>query len=177
MGVGNHANLVYVIDFGLSKQFRDPNTHMHNPYQEMLSFTGTAMFASIHSHLGVKLGRRDDLESLAYILIYFLQGSLPWQGLGHLNHNLIVESKQKTSAFALCQGLPAEFRSFLEYSCSLAFNDKPNYGYLSSLFDELLSWEDYQDEQVFNWDTADSQLSGGVADRRHKRNGCLEPTG
>ena len=135
------------------------------------------MFASIHSHLGVELGRRDDLESLAYILIYFLQGSLPWQGLGHLNHNLIVESKQKTSTFALCQGLPREFRTFLEYSRSLAFDDKPNYGYLSGLFDELLSLEDYQDQQAFDWDTADSQLGGDVANRRRKRNGCLEPTG
>jgi serine/threonine protein kinase len=174
MGVGKHANLVYVIDFGLSKQFRDSNTHMHNPYQEMLSFIGTAMFASIHSHLGVKLGRRDDLELLTYILIYFLRGSLPWQGLGYLKHNFIVESKQKTSASDLCQGLPAEFHTFLEYSRSLAFNDLPDYRYLSCLFNELLSWEGYQSQQAFDWDIADNQLSGESDNRRHKRNRCHE---
>ena len=62
--------MVYLIDFGLSKEFRNPKTHKHIPYRDGLSLTGTAMFASIQSHLGVELGRRDDLESLAYILIY-----------------------------------------------------------------------------------------------------------
>ena len=116
----------------------------------MLSFIGTAMFASIHTHLGVEVGRCDDLESLTYVLIYFLHSSLPWQGLGYPKHNLIIKSKQKTSAFDLCQGLPAEFHTFLEYSCSLAFNDKPNYGYLSCLFNELLSRAGYQSQQVFD---------------------------
>jgi hypothetical protein len=71
MDVGQKAGIVYLIDFGILKQFRDPNTHMHIPYTEM------AVFASIHSHMGWELGRWDDLESLAYILINFLHGSLP----------------------------------------------------------------------------------------------------
>ncbi len=82
MGVSKQANLVYLINFGLSKEFRDPKTHAHIPYKKDLGLTRTAIFASINSHLGLELGRQDDLESLAYILFYFLWGFLPWQGLG-----------------------------------------------------------------------------------------------
>jgi hypothetical protein len=129
---------------------------MHIPYKEALGLTGTIMFASVHSHLGVELGRRDDLESLAYILIYFLCGSLPWQGLGQ-GRDLVAKSKQETSTSALCYGLPAKFQAFLEYSCSLSFNDKPDYGYLSHLFGNLLLPEGSQND-VFNWDTVNSQI-------------------
>ena len=147
MGVGKHADLVYLIDFGLSKEFRDPNTHLHIPYKDALGLTGTATFASIHSHLGVELGRRDDLESLAYILIYFLCGSLPWEGL---SYHLIVASKQNTSTLDLCHGLPVEFRVLLEYARSLSFDVKPDYGHLSHLFDELSSQEG--SDPRFDWD-------------------------
>ncbi|KAF8228821.1 kinase-like protein, partial [Tricholoma matsutake] len=83
VGIGQKAGIVYLIDFGLLKQFRDPNMHMHILYINMHGLTGMAVFASIHSHIGWELGRWDDLESslLAYILIYFLHGSLPWQSL------------------------------------------------------------------------------------------------
>ena len=81
MGVGSQADIVHLIDFGLSKEFRDPNTHLHIPLNEGLGLIGTATFASINAHLGLELGRRDSLESLAYILFYFLWGSLPWQGV------------------------------------------------------------------------------------------------
>jgi len=81
MGTDKQANVVHLIDFGLSKEFRDPNTYLHIPCNSTHGLTGTATFASIHSHLGLELGRRDDLKSLAYVLIYFLHGSLPWQDL------------------------------------------------------------------------------------------------
>jgi serine/threonine protein kinase len=94
MGVGEQANLVHLIDFGLSKEFRDPKTHAHVPYKKDLGLAGTAMFASINSHQGLELGRRDDLESLAYISFYFLWGFLPWQGLGEEE---MLESKRAIS--------------------------------------------------------------------------------
>jgi len=164
MGVGKHADLVYLIDFGLSKEFRDPDTHMHIPYKDALGLTGTATFASIHSHLGVELGRRDDLESLAYILICFLRGSLPWEGLS--NH-LIVASKQNTSTLDLCHGLPVEFRVFLEYACSLSFDVKPDYGYLSRLFDELSSRDGDSSDPRFDWD-GQIDMNENVVGRQHK---------
>ena len=74
MGAGNQANLVYLIDFGLSKEYRNPRTWAHILFDSGVGFTGTTTFASINSHMGMELGRRDDLESLAYILFYFLWG-------------------------------------------------------------------------------------------------------
>ena len=81
MGIGMQSTVVYLIDFGLSKEYRNPNTYKHIPCKRNLGLTGMPTFASVNSHLGLELGWRDDLESLAYILIYFLHGNLPWQGL------------------------------------------------------------------------------------------------
>src|SRR6266704_6130376 len=114
MGVGTHANIVHLIDFGLSKEFRDPDTHAHIPFKKGLGLVGTTHFASINSHLGLELGRRDDLESLAYILIYFLRGSLPWQK----RRKGILSMKQQITSQNMYRQLPLELRTFLELSRS-----------------------------------------------------------
>lgn len=80
--IGNKdASLVYMIDFGLSKRFRNPKTGQHIPWKEGKNLTGTARYASLNTHLGYEQSRRDDLEGLAYVMLYFLKGKLPWQGL------------------------------------------------------------------------------------------------
>ena len=130
MGIGNDANVAYIIDFGLSKEFQDPHTHLHIPFDNTRDLTRTPTFAFINSHLGLKLRRWDDLESLTYVLVYFLHGCLLWQGLDFKGHDLVVKSKQQNSTRKLCKGLPEVFHTFLNYSRSLSFDDKPDYDYL-----------------------------------------------
>jgi hypothetical protein len=135
---------------------------MHIPYINMRGLTGTAVFASIHSHLGWELGRRDDLESLAYILIYFLRGSLPWQSLGHqgVKEDFVLKVKQQINVHDLCHNLPVEFCKFLEYTRSLSFDDKPDYNHLYDLLDGLLSQEGFPKDSLFDW-SVDGGQSGG----------------
>ncbi|XP_010457413.1 PREDICTED: casein kinase 1-like protein 9 isoform X1 [Camelina sativa] len=158
MGLGRKANQVYIIDFGLGKKYRDLLTHSHIPYRENKNLTGTARYASVNTHLGVEQSRRDDLESLGYVLMYFLKGSffsLPWQGLKagtkKQKYDRISEKKVATPIEVLCKNQPTEFVSYFRYCRSLRFDDKPDYSYLKRLFRDLFIREGYQFDYVFDW--------------------------
>ncbi|GAA0140267.1 non-receptor serine/threonine protein kinase [Lithospermum erythrorhizon] len=155
MGLGRKANQVYIIDFGLAKKYRDLQTHKHIPYRENKNLTGTARYASVNTHLGVEQSRRDDLESVGYVLMYFLRGSLPWQGLKAGNkkqrYDKISEKKVLTPIEGLCKSHPSEFVSYFHYCRSLRFEDKPDYSYLKRLFRDLFIREGYQFDYIFDW--------------------------
>lgn len=155
MGLGRKANQVYIIDYGLAKKYRDLQTHKHIPYRENKNLTGTARYASVNTHLGVEQSRRDDLESLGYVLMYFLRGSLPWQGLKagtkKQKYDKISEKKMLTPIEVLCKSYPTEFTSYFHYCRSLRFEDKPDYSYLRRLFRDLFIREGYQFDYVFDW--------------------------
>lgn len=125
--------------------------------------TGTARYASVNTHLGIEQSRRDDLEAIAYVLIYFAKGSLPWQGLKaedkKKKYEMISEKKMETSVQALCEGLPVEFSRFLTYCKSLHFEDKPDYSYLRKLLKTVFVREGYKYDDVFDW-TAEMAGSG-----------------
>jgi serine/threonine protein kinase len=168
IGLGKNENVVYVIDFGLAKKYRDPKTHQHIPYHEHKNLTGTARYASINTHLGIEQSRRDDLESLAFVLMYFNRGSLPWQGLKAKTkkekYDKISEKKMSTPIEILCKGFPSEFATYLNYCRTLRFDDKPDYAFLRRLFRELFYRKGYQQDFIFDW-TIKGQEGGSKATR------------
>ncbi|CAA7410495.1 unnamed protein product [Spirodela intermedia] len=175
MGLGRKANQVYIIDYGLAKSYRELSTRGHIPYRENKNLTGTARYASVNTHLGIEQSRRDDLESLGYVLMYFLRGSLPWQGLRagtkKQKYEKISEKKMLTPIEVLCKNYPPEFISYFQYCKSLDFEDKPDYSYLKRLFRDLFIREGYQFDYVFDWTTLNYTQGGPSTARTRQQNG------
>ena len=174
MGVGKHGNQVYVTDFGISTECRAATTDCDTARQWNLPLIGTRRFASINGHSGVgkcyqvlqpygidwlifnlEQFRRDDMESLGYVILYFIRGSLPWQGLKATSEKrkdkLALEKKKALSIEDLCDGHPKEFAEYFNHVRSLRFKDKPNYAYLRNIFRNLFIREGFEYDNVFDW--------------------------
>lgn len=134
-------NVIHLVDFGLSKEYIDPETGKHIPFRTGKSLTGTARYMSINTHMGNEQSRRDDLEALGYIFVLFLKSRLPWQGLQvddvRERYKRIGEIKKVVPIEVLCEGFPGEFATYLRYVRRLDFAEDPNYGYLKRLFSDL----------------------------------------
>jgi serine/threonine protein kinase len=155
IGLGKRANMVHVIDFGLAKKYRDPKSQQHIPYREGKSLTGTARYTSINTHMGIEQSRRDDIEGLGHVFMYFLKGELPWQGLrAHTKkekYDKIMDRKVNTPIDVLCRGFAQEFSTYMSYARSLRFEDRPDYAYLKKLFKDLFFQESFQWDFIFDW--------------------------
>eukprot|EP01065_Artemidia_motanka_P045609 TRINITY_DN6736_c1_g1_i1.p1 TRINITY_DN6736_c1_g1~~TRINITY_DN6736_c1_g1_i1.p1 ORF type:complete len:335 (+),score=59.95 TRINITY_DN6736_c1_g1_i1:78-1082(+) len=155
MGVGKRGHHVYIIDFGLAKKYRDPKTGRHIPYKEGKSLTGTARYASVNCHKGIEQGRRDDLEAVGHVLMYFLRGSLPWQGLKadgkKEKYDMISKTKSATSIASLCDGFPPEVAEYLTRSRAFQFEEEPDYTALRGLFRTAFERECHQLDYQFDW--------------------------
>ena len=164
VGLSKKASIVHIIDFGLSKKYRDSRTHQHIPYREGKSLTGTARYASTNSHLGLELSRRDDVEAVGYMLVYFLKGSLPWQGTrGNTKqekYNKILERKMGISPNVLCRGCPDAFAQYLTYCKALRFEEKPDYSLLSNMFVELGIQQGFTFDRNFDWSENVGRIEG-----------------
>jgi hypothetical protein len=177
IGTGEQCNIVFCVDFGLSKRFRHPKNLQHIPHRDGRSLTGTPRYASINNHLGIEQSRRDDLESIAYVLVYFLKGSLPWQGLKAKNaqkkYRLILEKKQQVSIAQLCAGCPSQFGEFLAYTRALKFDTKPDIPFLRKMFRDLYHAQGCASTgKLWDWDSAeaDDMLFGGANDQTTSSN-------
>ena len=153
MGRKEKSHLVYLIDFSLAKKFRSKGKHIK--YSEGNKLVGTARYASINALKGCEQSRRDDLESLAYVIIYFIRGYLPWQGLKVGNkeekYRKIIETKQDITPEELCKGLPKELEEFVRYTKLMAFEAEPDYFYLRGLFKMLTVTEGFVMDFKFDW--------------------------
>ena len=149
---------IYIIDFGLSKKYIDKSTNKHIIYKEGKGLTGTARYVSLNTHYGIEQSRRDDIEGIAYNLIYLAKGKLPWQGVKTKNkkekHKKIMESKISYSQEQLCKDLPDEFVNLLKYSRNLEFEEKPDYKSIKVMFKNHIIKSGGTMNFEFDWDKA-----------------------
>ena len=155
IGRKKNSNIIYAIDFGISSRYVDPKTGQHIEYREGRNISGTARYASINNHLGVEPSRRDDMESIAYMLIYFLKGQLPWQSLqGRTKkekYDAIMKRKMEVPTDELCSGLPREFQFFIDDIRRLDFTDTPRYSLYREIFRDLFIREGYVYDYLYDW--------------------------
>jgi casein kinase 1 len=155
MGIGDRSNQLFAIDFGLSRKYRNPATLEHVPYSDGRLLTGTARYASVRVLSGVEPTRRDDLESLGYLLCYFMQGRLPWMGLSAANpeskNAKVLSLKKRITPADLCAGLPEEFRRYIESVRALRFAERPPYEEYRERFRELFVRCGYNWDYKFDW--------------------------
>ena len=157
------SHIIYIIDFGFAKKFWNPTTKCHIPFIKGKRLTGTAKYASINTLSGYEPSRRDDLESIAYLIIYFIKGRLPWQGLRHLSkddrNRKILEKKKNTSSQELCHGCPKELEIFVDYIKNLGFTEVPDYDYLRQLLKIIMAKNNMNIDYYFDWDEEDPNIS------------------
>ena len=165
------SNVIHVVDFGMAKQYREPKTKQHIPYRERKSLSGTARYMSINTHLGREQSRRDDLEALGHVFMYFLRGGLPWQGLkaatNKQKYEKIGEKKQTTVIKDLCEGFPEEFCKYLTYVRNLGFEDTPDYDYLRELFTQALKNAGEMEDGEYDWMKISKDSGKGWDNKSH----------
>jgi len=133
---------VFLIDFGLARQFRNPSTYLHIRFTTNHSIVSTLAFTSVNGQQGYAQSRRDDLESLAYTIIYLVRGDLPWAYLSALgDHKAVLRKKTQITVEELCEGLPTPFYEFVTHIRSLGFDQKPDYQHLRSILSQCSGTE------------------------------------
>jgi len=159
--------MLYVIDFGLSKRYKDPKTGRHIPFKDNKTLTGTARYASLNTHLGIEQSRRDDIEMIGFVLMYFIRGGLPWQGLPaktkEEKYEQIKIKKAVTSIEELAVGFPKEFCNFLNTGRKLKFEEKPDYQSYIQSFRDLFVKEGYDFDFKYDWIVKKQALKQRIA--------------
>lgn len=150
-----NSKILYLIDYGLSKRYIDQTTGEHITYQDNCFPSGTIRYFSINAHKGIIQSRRDDMESLGYIFIYFLTGRLPWQGAPGDTHSIrsknVLKIKLENSLEDICYGLPIEFLNYMKDVRSLQFDEEPHYSSYKFMFRNLLLKMNFFYDDMYDW--------------------------
>merc|ERR1719330_105597 len=178
IGPKERANMIYLIDFGLAKEYRNVVTGEHIANRERPDrggFVGTVRYASVNAHKGMEQSRRDDVEAVSYLLLFFLRGKLPCQGITASSKeekkDLILECKMNSGMEALKTVTPPAFFSLLTYCRSLHFEDRPNYGYLRRIFKDVAVRKGFINDGMMDWSQPRSDQASSSAERPAPRPG------
>lgn len=160
MGKGISKNIVHVIDFGLAQEYRHAEHKQHSTQQTNLSLCGTARYASLNNHMGISQSRRDDMEALFFVWLYFLRdGKLPWMKSGLRGKELyrhILQVKASMTMEEMCKGVPFEFLKYIRMVRELKFEEAPNYDMLLQLFLSLYRRKGYKEQAPWDWEQQNS---------------------
>ena len=156
IGIGDNSKFLYLIDFGLCKKYRSSKTKKHYPYVQGKDLIGNVRYSSLNALEGKSQSRRDDLESLGYVLIYLCLGKLPWQGKisnsKEDKYYKIKEIKKNITPAQLCETLPKQFETYMKYVKNLKYEENPNYSYLKGLFLNVLKNNNWEFDYYYDWD-------------------------
>ena len=158
LGSDEYNAYLYLVDFGLAKKYRSSKTLKQNPYMKKKKLTGTARYASIHAMEEMEQSRRDDLEAVSYVIMYFIRGNLPWQGLklksNEDRYQKILEKKKEISTEELCAEYPKVFYEFVKYSKGLKYSEEPKYDELKKNFvDWVVNQKKEKFDYIYDWTT------------------------
>jgi len=148
--------MIYIIDFGLSKKYRSSRTNKHIQFKCTKKFTGTARYASINAIRGIEQSRRDDLEAIGYMLMYFFNGGkLPWKGISckekQHKYAKIYKMKKDLDYKEFCKNMPKQIIEYMNYCKNLPFEKDPDYEYLRNLFELALKNNGLEYDLKFSW--------------------------
>ena len=154
MGTLENNKNVYLIDFGLAKRFKNKNG-LHIPYRDGKHLTGTLRYASCNTQLGIEQSRRDDIESIGYILLYFFKKNLPWMNVKGKNEKekfkKVLDIKINCKLDDICQGIPKEIGLIIQYARDLKFDEKPDYNLIQRLIKNIADKNGFQFDFEFDW--------------------------
>lgn len=166
MGLGPKAGVVHLIDYGLATTWMDRKAGCHVQFREGRGRVGTAWYSSRHASCGARQSRRDDLESLGYVLLHFMRGSLPWQHATLFCHTdeerfkEIMQRKQTLSVPNLCARLPWEIGEYVRYTRALRFEECPDYTFLRNLLGDCFEEQGFERDGVFDWTVLEEDPPG-----------------
>eukprot|EP00756_Hemistasia_phaeocysticola_P013955 Hpha_TRINITY_DN15315_c6_g1::TRINITY_DN15315_c6_g1_i1::g.91383::m.91383/K02218/CSNK1, CKI; casein kinase 1 len=172
LGRKNFGHHVYLIDFGLAKRYWNPKTDAHCEYQDGKPLVGTARYTSLATHLGIEPSRRDDLEAVGYVLLYFIKGTLPWMGIKATGRDKIIkigEKKESMSVETLTRGEHYCFRKYMKYVRTMKYDEQPDYHAMRRLFHRSLQEEELELDWQYDWMSKFKALKKKKKRRRKKR--------
>ena len=178
----NDKNILYLIDFGLCRKYKSSKTGIHITPRNMGKFTGTSRYASVYAMAGNEQSRRDDIESIGYMLIFLIKKKLPWQGIKGNSykdcyHKLYL-MKKNIKLEELCRGLPREIIEYMEYAKYLKFEQEPDYNYLRNIFNRILNKNRVIFEQyIFSWcrnESVNNNRKERIFNSNYKNNNNIE---